>query len=299
MGCNFFDFMRAIVYRRAGIFLTVCLALLGCSSGGDHDDTQELLQIQNGNVFLAASLDLPSSPGPHPVLIMVAGSGRVTRQQFAGSAARYNSIGFATLRFDKRGVGQSTGSYIDVNTANSARAFDELADDLVAITDYLFKQPEIRSDKIGMIGPSQAGWIIPLAASRSEKIAFTVCVSGAASSVGVSDYFDSIAENYADPNDPLIEIALNNYNGTQGFDPQEYLKVLNKPALWVYGGQDRSNPTYHDMAILESIRQDKDLDFTIHLFENADHELKDVVTGAPVPASQACVDPWLMQQLQP
>ena len=70
--------------------------------------------------------------------------------------------------------------------------------------------------------------------------------------------------------------------------------MLDIPALWVYGGQDKSNPTANDIAILERIVAEKGKDYTIHIFPNADHGLNDFRTGQPVPASQECVDPWLL-----
>ena len=51
------------------------------------------------------------------------------------------------------------------------------------------------------------------------------------------------------------------------------------PALWVYGGMDRSNPTFADIAALEKIKQDRNKDFTILLFPNMNHDLIDVTTG--------------------
>lgn len=55
-----------------------------------------------------------------------------------------------------------------------------------------------------------------------------------------------------------------------------------------------ANPTANDIAILERIVAEKGKDYTIHIFPNADHGLNDFRTGQPVPASQECVDPWLL-----
>src|SRR5688572_32193810 len=78
----------------------------------------------------------------------------------------------AVLGYDKRGVGGSTG---DWRTAS----FEDLAGDVVAAFEYLRTRSDIDRDQIGLLGVSQAGWIMPLAAVRAKDIAFLISVSGA------------------------------------------------------------------------------------------------------------------------
>jgi pimeloyl-ACP methyl ester carboxylesterase len=78
----------------------------------------------------------------------------------------------AVLGYDKRGVGGSTG---DWNTAS----FHDLAGDIVAAFEYLKTRSDIDSAQIGLLGVSQAGWIMPIAAVRAKDIAFLISVSGA------------------------------------------------------------------------------------------------------------------------
>jgi hypothetical protein len=85
--------------------------------------------------------------------------------------------GMAVLTYDKRGVGGSTGEW---NTAS----FDDLASDVVAAFEYLKTRPDIDSGQIGLLGVSQAGWVMPLAAVRAEDIAFLISVSGPGVSAG-------------------------------------------------------------------------------------------------------------------
>jgi pimeloyl-ACP methyl ester carboxylesterase len=80
--------------------------------------------------------------------------------------------GMAVLGYDERGVGGSTG---DWNTAS----FDDLAGDVVAAFEYLKTRGDIDRAQIGLLGWSQAGWIMPLAAIRPKDIAFLISISGA------------------------------------------------------------------------------------------------------------------------
>ena len=129
-----------------------------------------------------------------------------------------------------------------------------------------------------------------LAASRSPDIAFIVSISGAASSVGLSDHYDQLAETAA--SEAEIADALNAFDGTHGYDPAADLEALTIPALWIYGKRDLSNPTGHDLEILEHIKTDLDKDFTTHVFDRADHDLIDITTGQSVDA-QTVVNTWL------
>jgi dienelactone hydrolase len=69
-------------------------------------------------------------------------------------------------------VGGSTG---DWRTAS----FDDLAGDVIAAHRYLQTRADIQRDHVGLLGWSQAGWIMPLAATRATGIAFLISVSGA------------------------------------------------------------------------------------------------------------------------
>jgi hypothetical protein len=70
-------------------------------------------------------------------------------------------------------VGESTGNW---NTAS----FDDLAGDVVAAFDYLKTRSDIDQAHIGVLGISQAGWIMPIAAVRAKDLAFLISISGAA-----------------------------------------------------------------------------------------------------------------------
>jgi pimeloyl-ACP methyl ester carboxylesterase len=80
--------------------------------------------------------------------------------------------GVAVLGYDKRGVGSSTGDW-------KTERFDDLARDATAAYAYLRTRPEIDRSQIGLLGLSQAGWVMPLAAVRAQGIAILLSISGA------------------------------------------------------------------------------------------------------------------------
>jgi uncharacterized protein len=127
-----------------------------------------------GAVPLAAALLLPESPGPSPAVVIVHGSGPSDRgNAWARAIAEvFVTRGLAVLLTDKRGSGGSGGDW-------QLAGFEELADDALAGVDYLKTRKEIDASAIGLVGLSQGGWVVPLAAVRRAEVAFVVNLSGA------------------------------------------------------------------------------------------------------------------------
>ena len=77
----------------------------------------------SGAVQLSYRLDVPAHTAPVGAVVFGHGSGMADERLLPvfGLADGFVSRGFATLCFDKRGVGQSTGQYIPVDPQNSAR----------------------------------------------------------------------------------------------------------------------------------------------------------------------------------
>lgn len=130
---------------------------------------EEIRFISKDGTQLAGSLLLPSGKGPHPAVVFAHGSNAQTRNGFFGNirfiAEAYARSGIAALIFDKRGTGRSKG---DWETAN----FEILADDVAAGVGFLRTRAEIRADRIGLTGSSQAGWIMSWASLRVPDVRF-------------------------------------------------------------------------------------------------------------------------------
>ena len=127
---------------------------------------------------LAGTLTLPSGRGPFPAVVLVAGSGPNTRDEpilghriFLVLADHLTRQGLAVLRYDKRGVGASTGDYAKATTR-------DFADDVVAAMAYLRSRPEIDPARVGLIGHSEGGLIAPMVAAREPSTAFVVMMAG-------------------------------------------------------------------------------------------------------------------------
>jgi uncharacterized protein len=124
---------------------------------------REEVMFKNGEIMLAGTLVLPNTKAPYPVFVRTHGSGRALRNIAQGEWLAY--YGVAMLTYDKRGSGKSTG---DVQQAN----ISDLAEDALAGVQFLKGRQDIDAKRIGLLGGSEGGWVVPLAASRSKDIAF-------------------------------------------------------------------------------------------------------------------------------
>ncbi len=145
----------------------------------------EDVRYESGSLALAALLMLPASERPTPGAVVIQGSGTSDRSNPWARAIAEELVraGVTVLLTDKRGSGASGG---DWRTAD----FEDLAQDALAGTAYLETRPEVDPRQIGVVGLSQGGWIAPLAAARSDRIAFVISVSAAAVSFAEQSFHE-------------------------------------------------------------------------------------------------------------
>lgn len=133
----------------------------------------EEVRFPSGDLTLAGQWFTPFGSGPFPAVVVIRGSGASARGNAwtESLAAVLLREGVAVLVPDKRGSGHSEG---DWRTAD----FGDLAADALSAVRYLATRPDVSLDRIGVMGLSQGGQIAPIAAARSDSIAFVISVVG-------------------------------------------------------------------------------------------------------------------------
>lgn len=126
---------------------------------------------------LAGELVLPSGEGPFPAVLLIAGSGPQNRDEevaghrpFLVLSDHLAKAGYASFRYDKRGVGQSGGDF-------ATATISDFAEDAGAAFDVLAAIPEIDKDRVAMLGHSEGGLTAPIAA-RGRNVAALVLLAG-------------------------------------------------------------------------------------------------------------------------
>jgi uncharacterized protein len=147
------------------------------------DAREEEVVFRSGDVSLAGTFTAPPGPGPHPAIILLHGSGPLTRYSFGPYRRFFSSLGFAVLVYDKRGTGSSTGTRLDASTGApqtlSPRYYpDDLADDALAALQFLQGRQEVDPRRTGFWGSSEGGMVATQVAARSKAVAFAIDSSG-------------------------------------------------------------------------------------------------------------------------
>lgn len=109
---------------------------------------------------LVGRLILPPGDGPVPIVVLLHGAEPDSARDTNMLQRMLPAAGIGAFVYDKRGTGASGGKYTQV--------FSLLADDAVAALAEARRMAGPRGARFGFQGPSQGGWIAPLAATRSN-----------------------------------------------------------------------------------------------------------------------------------
>ena len=142
-------------------------------------ETEDIEWDAGQGVHLAGTITRPAGEGPHPAIVLVSGSGQQDRDEsimghrpFAVIADRLARKGIASVRYDDRGVGKSTGDLDSLTITKEA-------EDAGSALDVLRKADGIDPARVGILGHSVGGLIAPMIASeRPDDVAFVVLVAG-------------------------------------------------------------------------------------------------------------------------
>ncbi|HZY81511.1 MAG TPA: alpha/beta fold hydrolase [Cyclobacteriaceae bacterium] len=245
----------------------VALLVLGCS--GTAQTLQEIVRFANEDDTLEGSLFVPAGVSRAPLVVFVHGSGMRTREDYNDVAEKLHAAGYATFQYDKRGVGNSGGTFREVGTYNSPERIPLLASDAVAAIKTLSKHKRINDKNIIVMGGSQAGWIIPVVASMAD-VSCTVLISGPTVSVGEEIYYSELAENKTHTQAEADKM-FKDFSGERGFDNIEYVKKMFNASLWIFGGKDVSIPVNECIARLEYTKNNFRLPIEVRIYPDADH----------------------------
>jgi uncharacterized protein len=131
-------------------------------------------------IVLAGTLTLPKGAEPFPAVLLIAGSGPQDRDESLANHRPFLLIAdaltrkeIAVLRYDKRGVGKSTGN------PDTATTMDLAADAQAALA-FLKSRKEIDGSRIGLIGHSEGAIIAPYLAGHSKGAKWLVLLAAPA-----------------------------------------------------------------------------------------------------------------------
>lgn len=140
----------------------------------------EDVTFTNGAITLAGTLTIPPGSGPFPGVVLLTGSGPQNRDEelfgfkiFGVIADHLTRNGVAVLRYDDRGVGQSSGGDSNPTT-------EDFAGDALAGLSLISGRPEVDRNRVGLFGHSEGAVVAAIAAARSQAVKFIVMMAGTA-----------------------------------------------------------------------------------------------------------------------
>ena len=233
---------------------------LACSmqSMGENLRTEEVEFVSHG-ARLSGSIVLPTGE-IHAAVVFIHGSGKQTRN--LAWAERFARDGIAALVYDKRGAGKSGGEY-EGNQSVSEKNISLLAEDASSALQRLATHPSLKGVPVGFAGISQAGWIAPLAAERSDLAKFLVLWSGPVCKVSEEDIFSIYTADKDRPIAPSYEEALKSRTEKyvwpdflgRDTDSSQDLEKLSIPGLWIFSDNDASIPADLSIDRLQRLRK--------------------------------------------
>ena len=237
--------------------------------------TTEIKFVSEG-ISLAGTIFTPNNV--QAAVVIVHGSGQEKRMTNFATILANNGI--AVLTYDKRGVGESAGVYSGPEVGTNNVDFSNLnllSLDASSAVNTLSKYLSNDQIPIGLIGGSQAGWIIPLTAEKNKRVKFMTIFSGALITVkeqlrfqfytnGDKNFWDTHSEEdtrkhiFHDP-DRYEFIDTN---------PNDILAKLSIPGFWIFGGKDIQVPVKLSIEYLDILKS-KGKHYDYKLFPNLGH----------------------------
>lgn len=239
-------------------FSLLLLVSFGHVKAQSPDVLTEDIKFMSAGVSLAGTIY--TSQKSSAAVIIVHGSDKQPRMR--DFAALLAENGITVLTYDKRGVGESGGVYagpeVGTNNIDSAN-LNLLAEDANNAIDLL--RQRIKNLPVGLVGFSQAGWVIPIAASKNKQVDFMVLFSGSVVPTleqlrfqfytdGNSDFWDTHTEAQAREH---IRNDADRYQFANT-DPCEALGKLSIPGLWLFGGRDIQVPVGLSIESLNALK---------------------------------------------
>ena len=228
------------------------------------------VKFESQGVSLAGSILTPKKTVA--AVVIVHGSDPVKREM--DFAIRLAKEGIAVFTYDKRGVGESGGVYVgpSVGTNNiDTTNLNLLSHDASAAVNTFRTYLKDKKIPIGLVGFSQAGWIIPIVASKNPQIEFMVLFSCPTITTLEQLRFqfytngnNNFWENHTESD--TREHIKNDPDRYQfvATDPKIYLNTLSIPGLWLFGEKDIQIPVKLCMEQLNTLKaQGKPFEYTL------------------------------------
>jgi len=254
---------------------------------------EEVTVRSTGEVTLAGTLTIPKERGRDgrvPAVVLITGSGPQNRDEelpgikgyrfFRQIADTLSRRGIAVLRMDDRGIG---GSHAGDRPGTTA----DFAADVRAALAYLRSRPDIRADRLALIGHSEGGIIAPMVAQADPQLRGIALLAAPSRTVRRILEFQRrvLVENDttipAAKRDTAIAALARTADSaaaTPGwlrylydYDPLATARRVRTPVLILHGATDLQVTADQALELSSAFQEGGNRDVTIHVFTKTNH----------------------------
>ncbi|HST03903.1 MAG TPA: alpha/beta fold hydrolase [Chloroflexia bacterium] len=132
---------------------------------------------------LTGTLSMPTGAGPHPVVVLVQGSGPSDRDETIDKLRPFRDIawglaskGVAVFRYDKRTLVYAAKMATTITSTITVK--EEVVDDAVAALDMIGQQDGVDPSRVFLLGHSLGGMLAPMIAQASSSEAGFIVLAG-------------------------------------------------------------------------------------------------------------------------
>jgi dienelactone hydrolase len=263
---------------------------------------EDVLVPTPGGFTLAGTLTLPkgaSRSKPVAAIVTITGSGPEDRDEniglpgylpFRQIADALGRHGIAVLRMDDRGTGASGGTFKGATSA-------DFAEDIRAGLAYLRTRPEIRADRLGVLGHSEGAIIAPMVADKEPTLRAIVLLAGIAEPGRSALYFQM--KNGVEHNTKLTPAerdtqiaAINSKIDAMAaadpwmkffftYNPAETMRRVKTPVLILTGSRDQQAVPEQNPKIAAAFKEGGNKDVTARILPDLNHLFVHDTDGFP------------------
>jgi len=251
-------------------FLCLASLLSACASA----PTTTQLSFMSGGNQLQGEIYLPEGQAPFPAVIFVAGDGDIPRDAhgyYKPYIKLFNELGYAAVSWDKPGVGKSTGQWLK-------QSMDDREEEVRAAILELRQNPNIKAGNIGLIGFSQAGWVMPGVLGADDRLSFMVMVSPAINWQQQGNYMME-GRLKLEGSPPCCESVMSPERWefvtlNARIDASAELQGVKQPILAIFGDKDLNVDFKESARVISGLGTgSKGCKPSVVIVENADHSL--------------------------
>ncbi len=273
MWIGFQDLKKLVLYSVLSLigiaFLFGLLLLRGLSDFDLSEYPHKEVQFSTGQGSIAGTLILPGETNDVPIAIFVHGDGPQDRFSSDGYLVQMRLLleaGIGVYSWDKPGVGESEGNWLDQSMSDRAREADAA---LRAVQQLTY----VDGSRVGFLGFSQAGWVVPEAVGSGSTAAFAILVGGAVNWEEQGAYYGRQRRAQEIPRAPMSAERLAFVERNRGADARGALAKISVPFLGVFGSADLNVDPVADSKIYRELAEPLHAENEVIVVEGATHGL--------------------------